>query len=238
MADMQGLQHGGTVDRTMTADPVDAPSRASTPAAALDSDDGLRLEHSGDAGPSAGNETRRDRRSSEPPWVDQRAGDRRAATATAGEQDAPEAVESVAAIAGHPLHPSVVPLPIGAFVGAFVADLAYARSGDPFWARAARHLTDAGIVTGLMAGSLGAMDFTGREPIRRHGSAWVHGLGNATVLGMALLSRSMRQRDERRAGERGAMWISGLSVAMLGITGWLGGELSYRHRIGVIPHGR
>jgi uncharacterized membrane protein len=235
---MQGLQHGGTVDRTMTADPVETPFRASMPAAALDSDDGLRLERPDDGRASVSSETRRDQRSSSPPWVEDRAGDRRAMTPMAGDQDAPEAVESVAAIAGHPLHPSVVPLPIGAFVGAFVADLAYARSGDPFWARAARHLTDAGIVTGLVAGSLGAMDFTGREPIRRHGSAWVHGLGNATVLGMAVLSRSMRQRDERRAGERGAMWISGLSVALLGVTGWLGGELSYRHRIGVIPHDR
>jgi uncharacterized membrane protein len=143
-----------------------------------------------------------------------------------------EPVESVAAIDRHPLNPTVVPLPIGAFVGAFAADVAYARTQDPFWERAGRQLIDAGIVTGLAAGALGAMDFTGREPIRRHGSAWIHGAGNATVLALAVANRRMRNG--------GGQWsttglaISALSVGILGLTGWLGGELSYRHRIGVI----
>src|SRR5437868_7296682 len=95
----------------------------------------------------------------------------------------PEPVESVAAIGGHPLHPIVVPLPIGSFVGAFVCDLAFAQTHDPFWARGARLLTGAGIVTGILAGSLGAMDFTGRQEVRRHTGAWAHAAGNITVLG-------------------------------------------------------
>jgi len=34
-----------------------------------------------------------------------------------------DGVRSTAAINGHPIHPMLVPLPIGALVGAFVTDL-------------------------------------------------------------------------------------------------------------------
>ena len=54
----------------------------------------------------------------------------------APEHEAHDAIPSTAAIAGHPLHPAVVPLPIGAFTGALAADVAYAATGDPFFARA------------------------------------------------------------------------------------------------------
>jgi uncharacterized membrane protein len=146
-----------------------------------------------------------------------------------------ESVQAVAAIDGHPLHPVVVPLPIGAFVGAFAADVAYLRTHDRFWARSARVLTAAGLATGALAGTLGAVDFTGRRRIRRHASAWVHAGGNAAVLGLALASIALRGRDERAAVARGGLAISAASAGLLLLTGWLGGELAYRERIGVIP---
>jgi len=144
-------------------------------------------------------------------------------------------VQAVAAVDGHPLHPVVVPLPIGAFVGAFAADVAYLRTRDRFWARVARVLTAAGLGTGLLAGSLGALDFTGRRPIRRHPSAWVHAAGNVAVLALGLGSLALRGRDERAAITRGGLAISASIATILLVTGWLGGELSYRERIGVIP---
>src|SRR3954468_7969656 len=144
-------------------------------------------------------------------------------------------VEALAAVDGHPLHPVVVPLPIGAFVGAFVADVAYLRTRDRFWARGARVLTAAGLGTGLLAGSLGALDFVGRRPIRRHPSAWVHAGGNLSVLGLALGSLALRSRDERSAVGSGGVAISAAIASILLVTAWLGGELAYRERIGVIP---
>ena len=62
-----------------------------------------------------------------------------------------DAIPSTAAIAGHPLHPAVVPLPIGALTGALAADVAYAATNDPFFARAGRLLTLVGLVTGALA---------------------------------------------------------------------------------------
>ena len=150
----------------------------------------------------------------------------------------PEPIESLAAIDRHPLHPSVVPLPIGAVVGTFVCDLAFARTRDPFFARGARHLTDAALVTGVMAGALGAMDFTGRERIRRIDAAWFHAGGNILALGLMAAGRIARQRDERAAVVPLGLALSATAAMILGVTGWLGGELSYRHRVGVIPDAR
>lgn len=149
--------------------------------------------------------------------------------------EAPRAVASVAAVAGHPLHPMIVPLPIGAAVGTLVTDVLYARTGDAFWARSGRHLTDAALLTGALAASLGAVDFLGRPEIRRRPEAWVHAGGNAAVLGLALLGRGTRRSNERRAVVPTGLILSALSGLILGVTGWLGGELSYRHRFGVIP---
>ena len=147
----------------------------------------------------------------------------------------PAPVESLAAIDGHPIHPMLVPLPIGSFVGAFVADLAYAQTHDRFWARGARYLTQAGIVTGLLAGSTGALDFVGRERIRSHREAWIHAGGNLLVIGLALVSLSLRQRDEKGASAGPGLALSATIAGLLTVTGWLGGELPYRYRIGVVP---
>jgi len=145
-------------------------------------------------------------------------------------------VRARAAVDGHPLHPVLVPLPIGAFAGALIADLAYLRTHDRFWARGARLLTTAGLATGALAGSLGAIDFTGRRQIRRHRAAWVHGAGNLGVMALALGSLALRSRDERRAVTDGGVVISATIATVLLVTGWLGGELAYRDQIGVIAH--
>ena len=55
---------------------------------------------------------------------------------------------STACIAGHPLHPMVIPFPIASFVGALVTDIAFARSGNAFWAEASQWLLGAGVVMG------------------------------------------------------------------------------------------
>jgi uncharacterized membrane protein len=159
-----------------------------------------------------------------------RAGDGPPATGyTSGKQP----VESAAAIDGHPIHPMLVPLPIGALVGTVVADLAYARTGDRFWARAARYLTVAGLATGAAAAAPGLIDFISRERIRQRPEAWAHAAGNAVILGLAAVSAALRSRDERSTAAGPGLAISLTSVAILGVTGWLGGELAYRHRIGV-----
>jgi uncharacterized membrane protein len=142
-------------------------------------------------------------------------------------------VPSVAQIAGHPLHPVVVPLPIGMFVGALVADLVYARTHDRFWARAGHAMAAAGVGTGLLAGALGATDLVGRDRIRSRGSAWIHGLGNLAAVGLGAGSVLLRRDDNPDVIVPRGLAVSTAIVGILGVTGWLGGELVFRHRIGL-----
>lgn len=142
-------------------------------------------------------------------------------------------VPSLAAIAGHPLHPMVVPLPIGALVGVLASDIAFAATGDKFWARASETLLGAGIATGAIAAVLGATDFTGRERVREHGEAWAHAGGNAAALALSAVNLAIRRGDAAAGALPTGLVLSAITGGILAITGWLGGELSYRHRIGV-----
>ena len=127
----------------------------------------------------------------------------------------------------------MVPLPIGMFVGAFVADLAYARTHDRFWARTAHAMAAAGVGTGLLAGALGATDLVGRDRIRSRGSAWVHGLGNLAAVGLGVGSVLLRRDKHPEVVVPRGVAVSSAIVAILGVTGWLGGELVFRHRVGI-----
>src|SRR4051794_25975774 len=71
----------------------------------------------------------------------------------------PDSVKSTASIGGHPLHPMIVPLPIGFLVGALLSDLGYLSVHSAFWAEATRWLLLGGLLTGILAALLGLIDF-------------------------------------------------------------------------------
>lgn len=140
---------------------------------------------------------------------------------------------TVAAVLGHPLHPMVVPLPIGALVGAFVADLIFLATDNSFWAEAAFWLIAAGLVTGAAAALLGIIEMMGLRRARTMGLAWLHGMLNILALGISGISCLMRQSDmEGVAGGIGG-YMTGAVVLLLAVSGWAGGEMAYRHGLGV-----
>jgi uncharacterized membrane protein len=129
----------------------------------------------------------------------------------------------------------LVPIPIGALSLALVADVAYASRGEPFWARTAQWLLGVGVVSGALAAVAGATDFTGRRAIRDRPEAWLHAGGNALALSLSIANVVLRGKDARNAVVPAGLGLSLLTGAILLATGWLGGELSYRHKIGVTP---
>jgi uncharacterized membrane protein len=145
---------------------------------------------------------------------------------------------SRAAIGGHPLHPMVVPFPIAFLVGALVADIVFSATTDPFWARAAFWLLAAGIVMGAVAAILGLVDFLSIPRVRALTIAWVHFLGNGLAVLLAIWNVALRWGDPAAAPGGLGIALSAIVTAILIVTGWLGGELAYRHRIGVMPHTR
>jgi uncharacterized membrane protein len=144
------------------------------------------------------------------------------------------AVESTAAIGRHPIHPMLVPLPIGLLVAALGSDIGFWLTGDAFWARASLWLIGAGLLTGIAAAAAGLTDFLTIPRVREYRAAWIHLVGNVTAMALSAISWFLRLPDASEAVLPGGILLSAIVVAILGVTGWYGGELSYRHRIGII----
>lgn len=144
-----------------------------------------------------------------------------------------EGVPSTAAIGGHPIHPVLVSFPIAFLVGGLVSDLAYWRTDDTFWARASLWLIAAGVMTGLLAAVFGFIDFV---TIRRarHTPGWIHFLGNLTAVVLSAVSVWLRLGNPEGAVMPWGLTLSGLVALILLVTGWLGGELTFRYKIGVV----
>jgi uncharacterized membrane protein len=142
-------------------------------------------------------------------------------------------IPATAAIAGHPLHPLLVTLPIGFLIGAFLSDIAYYSTGDGFWARASAWLIGVGLVTGLLAAVAGLVDFLGSERIRSLTIVWYHFAGNAIAMVLTAVNLYFRMLSDLTAVTGGQLLLSILVVLIFAVTGWLGGELVFRHGAGV-----
>ena len=121
---------------------------------------------------------------------------------------------------GHPLHPALVAVPVGACVGASLLD---ATGADP---AARRRLVGLGLLASVPAAATGLSDWaetSGAE--RRVGT--LHALSN--TVGLALLATSWLRRGRGHDGSVTAL----AGTAVLGLSGWLGGHLAYAMGVGV-----
>src|ERR1051325_7113273 len=94
--------------------------------------------------------------------------------------------QSTASIAGHPIHPMLVPFPIAFFVGTFVTDLVIWRTGVAFWSAASFWLLSAGLVMAALAAVIGLIDVLGEPRIQKLQDAWWHAGGNVLAVLIAL----------------------------------------------------
>lgn len=146
----------------------------------------------------------------------------------------PQNPRSTARIAGHPLHPFLIPFPMVSFIGAFAADIVYALTEETFWADAAWWLLAVGLVTALLAAATGIIDYLGDERIRRLGAARRHAIANIIVV--ALEGANLWQRSEGFWPPEDmslSLILSGLATLILLYSGWMGGSLVYRHGVAV-----
>lgn len=145
-------------------------------------------------------------------------------------------VPSTVAIAGHPFHPLLVTFPIAFLTAALPTDLAYWLTEDAFWAKVSVWLIGAGILTGLIAAVTGMLDFLRIERVRQHNAGWIHMSGNVTAILLSLVNLGLRLPDETAVLPVGLI-LSAVVATLLGVTGWYGAELIYRHKIAVIGDG-
>lgn len=138
---------------------------------------------------------------------------------------------------GHPFHPMLVTVPIGAWVGSLVFDIASRVAEDPdFLSRGAMWLIAIGVIGALVAAMTGFLDLFAipvGTPAFRVGL--LHMTLNLLVTAAFAGNFLWRHAGRGPSGDVGAgqLALSALSLAVLGVSGYLGGRLAYRYGVRV-----
>ena len=140
---------------------------------------------------------------------------------------------STAQVAGHPLHPMLVPFPVAFFTATLACDLVFESNGNVFWFTASQYLLGAGIVMALVAALAGFTDFLGDRRIRDLNVAWWHFAGNLLMVAVAAINWYVRHDQGPGAVSKVGVWLSVLAVLIMLGTGWLGWEMVYRKHVAV-----
>lgn len=140
-------------------------------------------------------------------------------------------LRTTAAIKGHPLHPSLVPIPIALFLAALATDIVFVVDGSDGWAVASRWLLGGGLAGALLAALAGFIDFAGNARIRALRDAWLHLFANLAIVLIEGVNFVLRLQDPDVAGSFGIV-LSAAAAMLLAFSGWKGGELVFRHGVG------
>jgi uncharacterized membrane protein len=140
---------------------------------------------------------------------------------------------STAHVAGHPLHPILITLPIGFFAATFLFDLVYWWTQNPAFATGALWLLGAGLIGAVLAAVTGLIDFLGDGRSRALSDAWLHAIGNVILVLVQLFSFYQRYRYGTSAVVPLGLSLSVIAVLIMLFTGWKGGEMVFRYRVAV-----
>jgi uncharacterized membrane protein len=145
---------------------------------------------------------------------------------------------SLASVVGHPIHVMLVPFPIACFVGALVTDIVYWQSTNMMWADFSAWLLAVGVVIAVLAAIAGLIDFIGSRQIRNFRAAWIHAIGNVTVIVLAIFNSFVHSRDAYTSVVPAGLILSAITVLILLVTGWNGWTMVYRHGVAVMPEAK
>lgn len=138
-------------------------------------------------------------------------------------------MKTPANIAKHPIHPMLVAIPIGLWLFSLACDLAWLLTGADPWRLVALYTMAGGIVGALMAAVPGFIDMLSLSaPLKR--IALTHMTINLAVVGLYAFNTYLRWDGSIGLG---VVALSALAVAMLGVSGWLGGKMVYVHGVAV-----
>jgi uncharacterized membrane protein len=154
-----------------------------------------------------------------------------------GHQSAKQPTTVLAGPYGHPLHPAVVAVPIGAWVASVLLDLGSRVLDDAATAsHAAWWLLGLGVLGALAAAMLGFLDlFAIPSGTRAWRTALVHMSCNLTATALFALAWVLRRDDVAPADgtSTGLLVLSIVALLLLLAGGFLGGELAYRYGVRV-----
>jgi len=130
-------------------------------------------------------------------------------------------------IGRHPLHALLAHAPNVLFIAALITDIAYWKTADILWTDCSDWLLAFGALFAVLAALAGVVDFLAVRRNRR-GAGLFHAWGSLVVLVLAILNNFVHSRDAYTSVVPGGLILSVLTVVVLAVTGWVGGEMLYR----------
>jgi len=138
---------------------------------------------------------------------------------------------------GHPFHPMLVTVPIGAWLISLGFDLASHISSEPgFLAKSSEWLIAIGVVGAILAGSVGFLDLAAIPAgTRAFRTACTHMFINVTLIIAYGVNFGLRYRTYGQGSPVSEKMIlfSVVCVLALAVSGYLGGKLTYRYGVRV-----
>jgi uncharacterized membrane protein len=144
-----------------------------------------------------------------------------------------EHVESKAKIMGHPLHPILIPFPLGLLSTSVIFDVVYLLTGNGKWSEISFWMIAAGVIGGLAAAVFGLIDWLAiPSGTRAKAVGMLHGTTNVVMVALFIVSWLLRSDAP---GDPGTVSIvlSFVAVGLASLGGFLGGELVVRLGVGV-----
>lgn len=142
-------------------------------------------------------------------------------------------------VMGHPLHPALVSVPVGLFIWALISDFIYIGSDkNQMWYDIAFWTGIAAWCSALIAALPGFGDYFTigiKSDARAMGAT--HMLLNLTVVALFFVATLlMLDNNAINGGQFTAVLVLHIvGVGLLALSGWLGGEMVYRHHLAIIP---
>lgn len=135
-----------------------------------------------------------------------------------------------ASIAGHPIHPMLIPIPIGLWIFSLVSDLfSLAPNASQNWQTVAYFTMAGGVIGAFLAAVPGIIDMLSLPPPQKR-IALTHMSINIVVVILYLINLWQRSHGDPSLLP---LWLSLAGIALLGASGWLGGKMVYEHGVGV-----
>jgi uncharacterized membrane protein len=137
---------------------------------------------------------------------------------------------------GHPFHPVLVTVPIGAWVASLVFDIvALANSEEEeVFAEGAYWLIGIGVVGAVLAAVFGLLDLLaiprGTKVFR---TGLTHMTINLTVVALFVIGFVVRAGQGYEEASVAGFVLSLVALSLLGVSGWLGGKLAYHYGVRV-----